>query len=198
MRDKIQALKEHVREVSANPDFVHREWFVEYHLKLVERIALELLPHYPQADPDVVMVMVWMHDYGKILDFDNQYAMTSAAGPGALTRLGFDAEFAGKVIANIELLDRKMDEDLHEAPIEVQIVSSADGASHHVGPFMPVYWRENAGKTIADLMASQQAKTLKDWGRKMVLPEVRAAFEWRHRAAMEQAGVLPEKFLKVI
>jgi hypothetical protein len=195
MQKKIQAFKDHVREAAANPGFVHHEWFCQYHLDIVERIALELLDKYPQADREVVMVLVWLHDYGKILDFDTQYETTLRAGRQRLTRLGFDARFVERVVSYAETLDSKMSVDLRKAPIEVQIVSSADGASHHVGPFMPEYWRENAGRTVEELMAGQVRKTMKDWERKMVLPEVREAFGWRHRAALEQGGELPDKFL---
>lgn len=195
MHERISAFENHVREAASNPAFVHHEWFVQYHLELVARIALELLECYPAADRDCVSVLVWLHDYGKILDFDNQYNATLTAGRKRLSRIGFEPEFIDTVLSNAEMLDRKMDMDLHEAPLEVQIVSSADGAAHHVGPFMPEFWRENAGWSVEELMEGQRRKTMKDWDRKMVLSEVRAAFEWRHRAALEQAGELPERFL---
>lgn len=195
MITRIEAFKEHVKAASADPGFVHHEWFVVWHLELVERIALELLERYPDADRDIVIVLAWLHDYGKILDFEHQYEVTLTAGRNKLTELGFAADFVDRVIGYAAIIDQKLTRDLHESPIEVQIVSSADAASHHVGPFMPEYWRENPGMSVDELMASQRRKTLKDWERKMVLPEVRAAFEWRHRAALEQAGELPEKFL---
>lgn len=195
MQEWIEEFKKHVRELSANTDFIHHEWFVTYHLEIVERIALELLDKYPEADRDVVLVMVWMHDYGKILDFDNQYATTLSAGLEVLVRFGFEPAFANRVVEYVEMIDKKMVVDLHEAPIEVRIVSSADGASHHVGPFMAIHWRENPTLSTPQLMERNIAKTMKDWDRKMVLPEVRAAFEWRHRAVLENSGQLPGRFL---
>lgn len=198
MQNRIAAFKQHVRAEAANPDFVHHKWFVQWHLEIVERIAKELLEVYPQADPDLVEVMVWLHDYGKILDFANEYTKTLEAGPPKLVELGFDPSFAQKATDYIEILDSKTDID--KAPIEVQIVSSADGCSHMVGPFMFTIWHEGTdktfpGKTMEELMVMNKAKSEKDWNKKVTLPEARAAFEKRHKHLLEIAGDLPERFL---
>ena len=195
MYERIVAFEAHVRKVAVNPGFKHHAWFVQYHLEIVERIALELLVIYPDADSDVVKVLVWLHDYGKTLDYDNQYEMTISAGRSKLNELGFESTFIETVLSYATLIDKKLEVDLRNAPIEVKIVSSADAASHHVGPFFHLYWWENPDMTPEELMASNQAKTMKDWDRKMVLPEVRKAFETRHRVMLEQAGDFPERFL---
>ena len=196
MNEKINAFKSHVREIAANPEFVHHKWFVKWHLELVERIAKELLEHYPQADQDLVEVMAWLHDYGKILDFDNQYERKLLdAGRDKLLELGFEQDFANKAADYIEWMDKKLEVDLHEAPIEVQIVSSADGCSHLVGPFMYMWWYENADKPFEELMQGNKGKAEKDWTRKIVLPEARQAFESYHQATIAQNGGVPDRFI---
>lgn len=200
MQDKILELKAQVSEAASNQDFVHHKWFVEWHLEIVEKIAFELLEFYPKADKDVVEVMAWMHDYGKMLDFDNQYQVTLTKGKELLLGLGFAEDFVKIVIDNLELLDRKMEVDLQSAPIEVQIVSSADGCSHMVGPFIHLFWNFETdktfkGKSLEELMELNIKKTEKDWSRKIVLPEARKAFEGRYKYIQEQSGNLPEKFL---
>lgn len=200
MQDKIEALKAHVREAAANPNFLHHKWFYTWHLEIVARIASELASKYPQADRDLVEVMAWMHDYGKMIDFANEYPATLTAGPRALAELGFEPDFAKKVIDYIGIMDKKLEIDLRKAPIEVQIVASADGCSHLVGPFMYVFWNEAtdktfAGKTYEELMQLNLEKAQKDWTRKIVLPEARQAFKQRHRFLCEQVGQLPETFL---
>jgi len=201
MQSKIEAFKQHVREISANPSFIHHKWFVQWHLEVVERVARELLAHYPEADSELVEVMVWLHDYGKILDFDNQYTVTLIAGRLKLTELGFPAELVNRAVTGIETLDKKMELDLHQASIEVRIVSSADGCSHMVGPFMYAVWHEATdttfvGKTLDELLVANLKKANKDWTRKIVLPEARAAFERRYKVICEQSGELPEALLQ--
>jgi hypothetical protein len=195
MSDKLESFIEHVKAESAKPTFIHHEWFVEWHLEIVERIALELCEYYPTADKQFVRLLVWLHDYGKILDFDNQYEMTISAGRAKLEELGFSAELSQKAVNYIEVLDKKMEIDLKNEAIEVQIVSSADGCSHMVGPFYSMWWHENPSKEYTELMADNLKKYTKDWERKVVLPEARKAFEWRYQAVREHSGVLPRRFL---
>jgi hypothetical protein len=200
MQDKIQQFRDYVIEASANPEFVHHKWFVKWHLEIVDRLTKESLESYPEADKELVEVMVWLHDYGKILNFENSYQTTLEAGRKKLAEIGFPKEFIEKAVSYIDTLDKKLEVDLHEAPIEVQIVSSADGCSHMVGPFLYIFWHEATDKTFTDktlgeLMELTIKKVEKDWSRKIVLPEVRKVFEARYKLVLEQNGSLPEKFI---
>lgn len=193
--ERIETLKQAVITASNNPNFIHHPWFVTYHLEIVAGLANELLAFYPDANPELVEVLAWIHDYGKALDFDRQYEMTLSEGPKLLQKLGFEPEFTKTVIDYMEIMDKKLELDIHTAPLEVQIVSSADGCSHLAGPFMPLWWWENAGKPFEELMVDNIRKAEKDWNHKVVLPEARRAFAQRHRFLLEQMGRLPEKYL---
>jgi hypothetical protein len=195
MEAKIEHFKQSVIESAANPEFIHHQWFVKYHLDIVEQIAFDLLEHYTQADKNIVKVMVWMHDYGKTIDLDAQYEQTLAAGENKLKELDFDAGFIKRVVEYCEILDKKLELDLRGAPIEVQIVSSADGCSHLVGPFMYLWWLENSNKNYEDLMADNRRKLGKDWSHKIVLPEAKEAFRGRYEVTLEQTGQLPNSYI---
>lgn len=193
MNENIAKVKELVRAKASNPEFIHYKWFAKWHLEVVESIAEGFLKHYLDADKDVVRVMVWMRDYGKIIDFDSQYAHEHVDnGRAELVGLGFSEEFAGRVAEGIKILDAKV--DLDKAPIEVQIVSSADGCSHITGPFLGLYWWENPQKSHEEIMAGNLRKITGDWDKKVVLPEARRAFQHHYDVSREQSGELSESF----
>jgi hypothetical protein len=201
MQNKIATFRRHVEQESSNPEFVHHRWFFKWHLEVVQKIAAELCEYYPEADKDLVELMAWLHDYGKILDFDNRYDKTLTAGRQKLIELEFTAEFIDRAIDYVEVLDKKLEVDLRQAPIEAQIVSTADGCSHMVGPFLNIFWNEAtdttfAGKSFEELMALNLAKIEKSWKYKVVLPEARKAFESRYQFLREQAGELPDRLFQ--
>lgn len=189
---RIDVLKSHIKRLASNQEFRHNKWYVKYHLEVVEKNALELCDVYPEADRGIVLAMVWMHDYGKIIDFENQYSFTVEKGKEFMDSLDFESSFSGLVIKNIEVMDKK--ENLDLANIETRIVSSADGLSHYVTPFMTMYWWENPQKSIEDLISDSRNKIEKD-KKKIVITEALSVFKTRTEFIEEfQLCNLPNKF----
>jgi HD superfamily phosphodiesterase len=189
----VQKFKEHVIEKAGDPSFLHQEWYVKYHLNIVEKISLELCEKYLDADKDLVLLVVWLHDYGKILEHGSDHSFTLEKGREKLSEMGFESDVIKKAILCVDEIDKK--DGLLEAPIEAKIVSSADAASHLVGPFFSIYWYEYHNKSINELIEDGKAKLAKDWNKKVVLPEVKEKFESRYRQMLEQYGDFPETFL---
>ena len=190
---KIQELKAHVSGLAQNPSFKHHQWFLEYHLQILEKLVLELCEFYPEADKEMVLTLVWIHDYEKILGVHanyHSYVNTRAC----LAKLGFSTKEQARLISYLEIIDKKLELDLNQAAIEIKIVSCADAASHLLGPFYYLWWYENNKKGFRELMQDNYKKAQRDWQYKIVLPEVKRAFEQRHQFLMEQSGFLPEKY----
>lgn len=192
----FENLKAHITQLASDVRFRHHDWFITYHLEIVEKITLELCDIYPEADKNICRVMAWMHDYGKIIDFDTQYATKHAvAGKSKMIEMGFAPDFADKVTSSIEWMDKRSEVDLHDAPIEVRIVSTADGCSHFASPFHYTYWHENPGKSTAEIIEGKKERIRIDWEDKIVLPEAKAAFEPFYNVTCVQNGQLPESYI---
>lgn len=193
MQNNIEQFRDIVKNNFKKKEFTYHEWMVEYHLEIVERIALELCDKYPEADRDLVQTLVWFHDFGKPLDEQNEQAVTRERGPETMLACGFPDDFVKTVLEYWELMERKSEIDIRTTPIEVQIISSADGASHLVGVFYPSYFGD--GNSFAITQQRLSEKIEKDWGRKIVLPEAREAFKERYLRAKEMLGEFPPYFL---
>lgn len=190
MSQPLAALREHICQMAAEPRFIHHQWFVSHHLEIVLRLVHELCDRYPEADRDSIEAMVWLHDYGKILtnkqvSSAEETRITLEEGRKKMVELGFLPAFIDKTLTHLAVCENYKNRDLSQEDIEVQIMASADGASHLIGPFFALYWYENPDKSVAELIASNIAKTEKDWQYKIVLPEVKQAFQARYTAILE-------------
>jgi hypothetical protein len=189
----LDKLKSAVTKRSADENFVHHKWFIKYHLEIVENIATELCEKYPDANRFKVMTLAWLHDYEKIIDFDNQYNTELEATKELMRQIGFESDFIEEMATDLNIYNAK--ENLQAASTEIQIVSSSDAASHSVGPFMCLYWYENPALSVDELMAANIRKISVDWEKKITLSEVKEAFAKYRAFNLQVAGQLPEKYL---
>lgn len=195
MENKLNKFKEIVIENCKNKDFEYREWFIADHLIIVERIAMELCDIYKEADRDIVTALVWFHDFGKPIDIKNERKLTEEKGREALVDVGFTSDFIDKVFTYWERMEMKNEIDISKEAIEVQIVSTADGASHFVGQFYPGFFSDEPKEGIEWVREELRKKIKVDWERKIVLPEVKKAFADRYLKALELLGEYPDNFI---
>ncbi len=182
----LDRVRDKITEIAQDSTFKHYRWYVQHHLLIVEQISLALCDIYPDADRHIVLLLVWMHDYGKITQ--QSAAASIVNGTNFLVDYGVSPGLAKTVISGIEIIDRKDVNELMTATIEIKILSSADGAAHMVGPFFSIYWWENSDQSIAELQASNRKKLKTDWERKIVLPEVKQAFTSRYHDLLGNFG----------
>ena len=194
-QSKLNAFKQVVIENSKNEAFEYREWFISDHMMIVEKIAMEICDIYPDADRDIVFALVWFHDFGKPIDEKNEREVTKTKGPEVMREIGFPEEFIQKVLAHWIRMEMKKEIDISKEAIEVQIVSTSDGASHFVGQFYPGYFGDSPKKSLKETREEIEKKLRQDWDRKIVIPEVKEAFKGRYLQALEILGEYPDKFL---
>lgn len=195
IQDQLDAFKRIVIENCKNKDFIFREFFVADHLVITERIARELCDVYKEADRNIVFALVWFHDYGKPIDMDNESDITRDEGVKTMKRVGMSEEFINQVIKYWVRMEMKNEIDISREPIEVQIVSSADGAAHFVGKFFSTYFGDSKKESIKEVEGRIKNKIQQDWERKIVLPEIKRAFQSRYLMALEIIGEYPNKFI---
>jgi|GEM_PF-2725933 len=195
IQDKLNKFKQIVVENCKNPDFIFREFFVKDHLIITERLALELCDIYSTADKNLVLALVWFHDFGKPLNINNERALTLEKGTEALKTVGFEENFINKIVKYWEIMEKKNELDLSQESIEVQIVSSADGAAHFIGKFYSTYFHDDSEEKIADIEIRLKKKIKQDWERKITLPEIKKLFKNRYLRALEITGEYPTKLL---
>lgn len=185
MQEKIQALINKVTENCSRSDFEYREWFVNYHLRIVEEIALKLCESYPEADKNVVHVMAWTHDFSKPLTTskEDEKVQLIPMVRENLAQLGFESEFVNRVCAALEEVESKDAKPIAEASIEARIISSADGAAHFLSPFFYTYFG-NRG-SVVEIMQKVLTKAQRDWDKKITLPEARNLVRARYEALQE-------------
>lgn len=197
IQSKLDAFKQIVIENCKNKDFIFTEFFVKDHLIITERIALELCNIHHEADRDLVFALAWFHDFGKPIDINNEESITRVEGAKAMEKAGLPAEFIDKVVKYWLRMEMKNEINLSQEAIEVQIVSSADGASHFVGKFFSTYFGDLEKETIVETVDRIKNKIKQDWERKIVLPEVKQAFQGRYLMAQEVVGEYPKKFINL-
>jgi len=186
MNELLSNLRAFIADKASNPEFVHHKWFIEWHLELVETLSKDMMKYYPEADETTLIVLSWMHDYGKIVDFANQYDLKYIdEGKQVLKELGFDENFAEMISESVKRFDKK--DHLESENIEIRIVSSADACSHLIGPWVSLYWHENPDKPFEDIMKENVRKMGGEWELKVTIPEAISAYQQLHDDVMFHA-----------
>lgn len=188
-----ETLKNIIIGLAQQPSFRHHQRFVPYHLEIIEQICEELVVRY-ESNRDIVFALVRLHDYSKICSYDEETWFEK--GYDLLVSCWYTDSISKQIIEYRKLFEQKMSIDLHQAPLEVQIVSSADAMSHYIWPFFSLYRHEHPEKSLEQFFQDNIKKLHKDFERKAVLPEARACIEHRLPLFREwYCGILPTTFL---
>lgn len=99
------------------------------HLPQVEKWARKLMGHKPEADTEVVLLSVWLHDIGQVVgNKDIDHAINSEAEVRRLlAKLGADTDLINRVAHSARAHRCK---DVQPQTIEAKILAVADSTSH--------------------------------------------------------------------
>lgn len=137
----VEVVKSEHPKVSFYPD----------HVREVEKWSLKILNDYPQADREVVLLGVWLHDIGNMIGdrtVDHAIRSTTEAAK-ILPVLGLSKQKTGAVTHCIRAHRNK---DVEPQTLEAKIVAAADSASHMTGDaYLAFASRGNKASSLAKL-----------------------------------------------
>lgn len=144
----ITATRDHfVRKMDeGNPIYI---WF-PHHVNQVEKWANKILDYYPDADREVTLLSVWLHDIGheNRENFDNHEIYSEIEARNFLSSHGVHEEKIKKV-AHCVRTHRCKDDALPES-LEAKILAAADSASHITD--IPYIYMMNNGNSRASVI----------------------------------------------
>lgn len=130
--NNIEKIKQQIKDEVYNFDHIG-SWFFDEHLLGVEENAKFLLKNLPEANKEMVMLGVWLHDLQRIRGIKGDHQKIGAEeAEKVLNEYAYDNEVIEKVKKMIlcHSCDNVMPETLEE-----KILASADAMSHYYNDF---------------------------------------------------------------
>lgn len=182
MNNKINQIKNLVKNECLNLGFVH-DWFFTVHLLGVEKFALELLKKLPNADQEIVLLGVWLHDLQRIRGIKGNHAKIGAKeAEKVLKNFGYPPKTI-KHVKNI-ILAHSCDTSLMPKTLEGKILASADAMSHYINDFYLTI-ATTGESDLANFKKWALEKIAKDYSKKIFFGFARKKIEKRHKALKE-------------
>lgn len=132
METKIDKLRDLIIQMSKQANM---EWFFDTHTSKVAAKAEWLLKRLPEANPEIVMAAVWLHDIYYLVDLskEEQHAALGAhEARKLLPQYGFSEEIIEGVAHAIRAHSCK---DVIPETLEAKILATADAMSHFTPEF---------------------------------------------------------------
>lgn len=128
MPQSVSATREHFIKTLAEGNPIHK--LFPYHVEQVEKWALRILEFHPEANKEVVLLSVWLHDIGQAdKEHHNTHEIYSEQEAGRfLPTLGLPQEEIDMVAHCVRT--HRCKPDALPKTIEAKIVAAADSASH--------------------------------------------------------------------
>src|SRR3989344_1112220 len=126
MKSSVEKLREHLIETISKAE--SDPFGIVEHVKIVERWAKFILDKHREADKEITLMGVWLHDIGHYpLDEEDHAIKGERRAIEFLNKIKLDKEKIKKVAHCVRAHRCK---DVHPETIEAKILSCADSASH--------------------------------------------------------------------
>ena len=126
-KSKFEQIREEIKKESPKD-------FLETHLLAVEKFAKELIKKIPDANEEIIMLGVWLHDIQRIRKTEGDHAKVGALeAENIMKKYNYDEETI-KIVKEM-IIVHECDSESIPQNVEGKILTSADGMSHFINDF---------------------------------------------------------------
>lgn len=174
---KITIIKKIIKNECINSSNIDA-WFYDIHLLGVEKFANELLNELPEADKEIVMLGVWLHDLQRIRGKKGDHAKIGAEEAEKVMK---QFQYSKEVIKHVReiILSHSCDTKLKPKSLEGKILASADAMSHYINDFYLVI-AVTGERNLIDYKKWALEKLDRDYNKKIFFDFAKSKIKARH------------------
>lgn len=174
---KIAEIKKIIKNECANLGYTGT-WFYDIHLLGVEKFAKELLNKFPEANREIVMLGVWLHDLQRVRGKKGDHAKIGAEESEKVMR---QFQYSEKIIKRVGkiILSHSCDTKLKPKSLDGKILASADAMSHYINDFYLVI-ATTGERNLIDYKKWALKKLNKDYNKKIFFDFAKKKIKARH------------------
>ncbi len=177
----VRQIKEQVKNECQNLGHID-SWFYDKHLLAVEKYANFLLKKLPQADKEIVMLGVWLHDSQRFRGIKGDHQkMGAAEAKKIMLEYSYPTEMIEKVQGII--LTHSCHGQMPKT-LEGKILATADAMAHYANDFY-LQIAVTGQRSLADFKLWALEKLNNDFNKKIFWPFARKEIREKHVVLMK-------------
>lgn len=181
--NKLAQIKKLVKNECLTLGFIDT-WFYSTHLLSVEKFAKELLKELPEADKEVVLLGVWLHDLQRVRGVQGDHAKIGAIeAEKVMKQIGYPDQTI-KHVKEIIVTHSCCNARLMPKTLEGKILASADAMSHYTNDFYLTI-ATTGKRDVAGFKKWALEKLERDYNKKIFFNFAKKKIERRHQVLKE-------------
>lgn len=179
MSKKIIEIKKLIKKECQGANF---NWFYDTHLLNVEKFSKELLKKLPEANKEIVMLCVWLHDLQRIRKIEGDHQEIGAEEAEKVMKQ-FQYSEAEVIRVKEAILSHSCGKRLPKS-LEGKILASADAMSHYVDDFY-LKIAVTGQRNLADYKKWALEKLDRDYNKKIFFGFAKKIIDKRHKILLD-------------